>query len=534
MRRVGRAWVAWLAVASALCVPPAAAVPPGGAMSRPDSTGRSLVLVQRPWPALLQVTIQFHQGALADPVGQEGRAVLCWDAALRAGGGRDHATFAAALDGLGAKIDADVGQSTTRVTVAGLSEHADAMMALLADAVLRPTFAASDVDEVRAQRLAELADRADDDDATAAEGVVRYAWRGSPLARPLDGTPASVQRLKVEDCRAAHGAILGKVAVDIGIAGAITRKDAEALVRKHLGGLGNPSAAPHGVPKPPPGDGRRLLILDHPSQSAAQVALALRTPGARDPAGTAISVGDALLAGAFTSRLSQQVRELRGWTYSIHSNWAAGANHGLWILQWAPRNAVVAKSIDLVVRHLEIAAAEGATRKEVDFARDYLRGSQRHALETAEADVAARLRSRALGLPVDWIDGFEARLDAVDRKQVGAAMARTFAADDVVVVVVGDAARLRPSLEKMASGFAIEVLPREAAPEATTMPGRKPVRTVARPDTRPRHDESEDQGPAFDDSGEAVDPPPASTETDDEPGAEDEGDDDADDPGETP
>lgn len=110
-------------------------------MTKYAPTGKSLVLVERAWPALLQVTIQLHHGALADPVGQEGRAVLCWDAALRAGGGRDHATFAAALDGLGAKIDADVGQATTRITVAGLSEHADAMMALLADAVLRPTFA---------------------------------------------------------------------------------------------------------------------------------------------------------------------------------------------------------------------------------------------------------------------------------------------------------------------------------------------------------------------------------------------------------
>ncbi len=505
-------------------------------MTKSAPTGKSLILVERSWPALLQVTIQLHHGALADPVGQEGRAVLCWDAALRAGGGRDHATFAAALDGLGAKIDADVGQATTRITVAGLSEHADAMMALLADAVLRPTFADADIEEVRAQRLAELADRADDDDAMAAEGIVRYAWRGSPLARPLDGTIASVQRLKAADCRAAHAAMVGKVAVDVGIAGAITRKDAEALLRKHFAGLGSAAGAPVAVPRPPPVDGRRLLIIDHPGQSAAQVALALRTPGARDPAGTAISVGDALLAGAFTSRLSQQVRELRGWTYSIHSNWAASANHGLWILQWAPRNAVVAKSIDLVVRHLEIAAADGPTKKEVDFARDYLRGSQRHALETAEADVSARLRSRALGLPAEWIDGFEARLAAIDRKQVAAAMARTFAADDVVVVVVGDAARLRPSLEKLASGFAIEVLSRDGLPEATTQAGRKPVRTVARPDTKPTIDDGEDRGPAFDDSGEAVDPPPAATEVEDDEATEgddvDEG--EGADPGEAP
>ena len=95
-------------------------------------------------------------------------------------------------------------------------------------------------------------------------------------------------------------------------------------------------------------------------------------------------------------------------------------------------------------------------------------------------------------------------------------MARTFAADDVVVVVVGDAARLRPALEKLASGFAIEVLSRVGQPETTTLAGRKPVRTVARPDTKLSPDDSEDQGHAFDDTGEAVDPPPAATAVDDD------------------
>ncbi|MCB9739069.1 MAG: hypothetical protein H6747_07360, partial [Deltaproteobacteria bacterium] len=168
-----------------------------------------------------------------------------------------------------------------------------------------------------------------------------------------------------------------------------------------------------------------------------------------------------------------------------------------------------------------LAAQDGATRGEIAFARDYLRGSQRQSTETAPEILATQLRARALGLPDDWIAGFEARLAKVDSKAVRTAMA-VLAPKDVCVVVVGDAAKLRPQLEALGSGFAVEVIPRGGLPEATKMPGKPPSPTPARPQVAPEADE--ETGPEFDEKGEVVDAPAPITPT----AADDDADDDPD------
>ena len=498
--------------------------PLGGAMAVTRASSDPLVVVERAWPPTLHVVVQLQSGALADPTGLEGRAALCWDAAVRAGGGLDRKAFATRLEALGARLDADVGRHGTQIAISGLAEHADAMFALLADVVLRPGLAASDVDEAREQLRAGIAAREDDDEATASDALVRYALRGDVAGRPIDGDPATLGKIDAKACRALVEAAVAGVRVDIGVGGALDAKTAHALTRKHFAPLLAPrraaGTAANRSSAGPGRDGRRLLLIDHPGRNAAQVALAIPTSGATAPGATALVVADAVLGGAFTSRLSHQIRELRGWTYSIGSHLQAGPRHGLWSLAWAPRNAVVAKSIDLALRQLELAALDGATRREVAFARDFLRGSQRQAVETAGEELAARLRVRALGLPDDWLAGFEGRLAAVDGKATAAAMKR-LAPSDVVVVVVGDAARLRPQLEAMASGFAVEVLPRGGVPELTRQPGRAAAPTPARPQVR---EEGDDEiGPDFDEKGEVVDAPPPVTPTADE--SEDDGDD---------
>ncbi len=482
-----------------------------------QQSSAQILVEERAFPPLVQLSVQLPTGALQDPEDQGGRASLCWDAAARAAGGRDRKAFASAIDSLGARLSVDVGQTSTRLVISGLVEHADAMAALLADVVFRPGFAVADVDEARALRLAALEDREDDDAALAADGVVRYALRGSPLGRPVDGTASSVSGLDVAACKSAHRKAISDVGAWLGVAGALPTSDAQALCRKHFAPLLLRPPQRAKMPTAPAGDGRRLLLIDHPGQPSAQVALALRAPGARDPLGTALVVADSIVGGAFTSRLSQQVRELRGWTYSIQSQWLAGPDDGLWLLSWAPRNAVTARSIDLVLRQLELAAADGPTAAEVAFAREHLRGSQRLALETAYARLGARLGALLLGLPADWVQGFEARLERVDKRATAAAMGQTFAARDVAVVVVGDAEKLRPTLDKLASGFEIEVLREGQTPEATALPGRKSGKTLARPQPpNPPPDDTEDHGPEFDEGGEQLEPPATETPTADD------------------
>lgn len=450
----------------------------------------ALTVVTRQWPPLVHVRLRLKSGTFADPSGREGQAALCWRAAIRAGGGRSQTQFAQAMDALGGSLEVRVGRHDTLFEGMTLATELEPFLALLADTVFRPRLAEEDVAHARAQQLADVAARYDDDDALAHEALVRFAHRDGAAGRAADGDPKSLAGITAAHCVAHHRAVLRAAVPHFGFAGAITADRAAIAVRAHFGALltarTKVALARNRPLTPPKVVGRRLLLLDHPGRKQATVMLGFPTVGSKHVDQLALRLADAVIGGSFSSRLNLRIREQRGWTYSLHSFVRASPETGMWTVNWTPPRDVAPQSLDLVMRIVELARKDGISAAETDFGKGFLTGALRYDADTAEAELELRMHAIALGLGADWLDTYGARVGRLTRKAVSAALRAHIDPSRAVAVVVGDARTLLPALMAAQAGFAVEVMPYRGAPESakvvgvpvTLTPGPSPVTPV--------------------------------------------------------
>jgi len=214
-------------------------------------------------------------------------------------------------------------------------------------------------------------------------------------------------------------------------------------------------------------------------------------------------VVNAALGGMFTSRLNHEIRELRGWSYQTWSALASGQELSTLLMGFATATSDAVPSLELALRIVEEMQREGLTPQEIRFAKDYLKGGHKLALETGAHELTVRMRAQELGISQAELDAWPQRVEAVDAKTVLRVCKQQFRPEHAVAVVVGNAKALAGKLEQSASQFVLENLPPNGAPETTTQAGRvvgsksAPVNDLAPP---ARDNAGEDPGePTVDD-----------------------------------
>ncbi len=480
----------------------AAPKPPRGAM--PET-----LVVHRPWPPLVSVRVFIGGGSSLDPPGKEGQTLLGWTSVLRGTKDRSRQQWQAALDAIGAQVEVAVDKSGAMLVADAAADHVEALVRLLAEALQSPRF---DPEEVAAQReelLADLQHLADDDGALCDDALGRYLYRGQAVGRPAQGSVASLQAIAPTELAAWHARQVTVSNLRVGFAGAIDAKRAHELVKAAFGGLPN-RAAPRAVAVKGVTEGRRLLLVDKPRRGQTQMAVALTTVAASAREFTALLVANAVLGGPFTSRVSRDVRQLRGWAYHAETTLAPGMHTSTWVATLGSATADAVPALELVVKLWEELGRHGVTPAELQFAKNWLLGAHKLSQETAAAELAYQMRGRALGMEPADIAAIPARIAAVDLKTVQRTLKERLRPEHLVAVVTGPARQLRDKLADSLCQFTVETIAADGAPETTTGAGRavtsKPLAVEATPTTAPGEEPEE---PDVDDVDDGADLEPA-------------------------
>lgn len=445
-----------------------------------------ILQVERPWPALVAVRVAIGGGASLDPAGQEGLAALGWTAALRGAGTRDRTQLAEALDALGARLDVSVDRQSATLVGDVAADQLEPFLALLADVLLRPRFDPAEVEVVRGEMLADLEHLQDDDEGQSADAMQRYLFRGQPHGRPIGGTAASLPALDGRKLAAWHKRLVVAGNLRIGLAGDLRGDRAQKLVLAALSGV--PAGAGPAVKiAKPVSPGRRLLLVDKARRTQAQVVLAMTAAPVKHKDFLAMLLGNAVLGGTFTSRLTKEIRELRGWAYQTWSGLSGAAGASTWSLGFASANRDTPAALELAVRLVEELQRHGVTPAELRHAKDWLKGAHGLAMETAVGELAQRMRAAELGLPQSDIDNFAQRVEAVDAKAVQRALRDQLRPQHLVAVVVGSGRALAEKLASGDSGYLVERIGPADLPEATTGTGLLGAGRAAAPEPRPEH-----------------------------------------------
>ncbi|MBA3773737.1 MAG: insulinase family protein [Ramlibacter sp.] len=411
-------------------------------------SGARIYLVESPSIPMVDVRVEFDAGGRREPADKAGLASVTAGMISKGVEARDGE---AALDenqlgeawaDLGAGFGAGAGSDRMSFSLRSLvyPDLLPKAVQLAARQIGEPAFP-DPIWQRERQRLAAAIREANTRPGTLAGRAYAAAVYGShPYGHEM--TEATLERISVQDMRQAYR-LIEPCRAKVSIVGAVTRAQADALVTALLARL--PAAATgHCEPLAPVAEVAPLAeptVKEIPFASA-QAHVLIGQPGHKrnDPDHFPLLVGNYILGGGgFVSRLSQEVREKRGLSYSVSSYFSPGLHAGAFTvgLQTRPDQAAQAVQVarDVVARFV----AEGPTDAELKAAKDNLVGgfpllidSNRKLLDNV-ANIAWN------DLPLDYLDTWTARVQRITGAEVRAAFGRKLQPQRMVTVTVGAA-----------------------------------------------------------------------------------------------
>lgn len=403
---------------------------------------------------LVWFEVAIRGGAAADPRGMEGLHRHAALLARRGAGELDRRALDDKLDALGGSID--VGVSRDAVTVSGLAptEHVDRVAALAADILAAPRWANDEHARLLRETPQVLDEIRDDDSALATRWFDWVCSPEHPYGRTSLGTASSLAAI---DRAAAIASWQREVTVDnlvIGLAGDLGDGAADRLVtrltdRLSRGGGGLPPAVADAAPR---NDGRRIILVDKAERTQAQLRIGHLSIRYGDPDTAALAIGEAIFGGMFSSRLMQEVRVKRGWSY--------GAGCALrrsklphWFEIWTAAGIDVAgQAVGLILELFADYAANGPTDDEVEFARSYLVGAMPFHVATARQRMQLAVRDAVFELPAGFTARLPEQIAQLPGREVREACRRCLAPERAVTVAVTTAEAARNGLERANAG----------------------------------------------------------------------------------
>jgi zinc protease len=415
------------------------------------SNGLPVVLVGMREVPVVEVVLVVRAGAVADPLGREGLARMTADMLDEGAGGRDALALADAVDYLGAQVETRASWDTStvrlRVPVARLADA----LPLMADVALRPDFPEGELVRLRKEALTDLLQARAVPGRIAMQAALQAVFgRGHRYGRPEGGDAASIASLTVADLRAFHAARYVPSASTLVVVGDVGR-DALPLLEKAFGSWAGPAAPGAAVPAPAPLRGRTVWLVDRPGAAQSAVRIGATGPSWSAPGYAGAEVMNTLLGGSFTSRLNDNLREQKGYTYGAFSRLQRLRTGGLFLASSDVQTDKTAPAVREFVRELERIRTP-APAEEVERARSYAALSWAGGFETT-TQVARRMADRvAYDLPEGFFEEFVPQALAVDAAALQAAARSVVDPSRMAFVVVGDRKAVEAPLRALGLG----------------------------------------------------------------------------------
>lgn len=354
---------------------------------------------------------------------------------------RDTSGIARSFEMVGADYDASSYRDMAVVELRVLSDAAyrDPAIDVFTDVLAHPQFPPEPF--ARTMQGSEVGQQQQEQSPSAIASRLFYKtlYGTHPYWQPPSGTRESLQKIRREDMVAFHQRYYVARNLTIAMVGALSRAEAEAVAEKVS------SALPAGEPAPPlpavkPLEKARHLHHEFPS---SQTHILVGAPGIAygDPDYYALTVGNEILGGGgFTARLMKEIRQKRGLTYGVSSYFTQMRAQGPFSINLSTRSDQASEALKITRQVVGDFIRKGPDAEEVKEAQANIVGG--FPLGTASnGSIVGYLGAIGFyGLPLDYLDQYLARIQAVTPDEIRAAFARHLDPDRLLVVTVGKGA----------------------------------------------------------------------------------------------
>jgi len=389
-------------------------------------------------------------GAVTDPDDKHGLANLLANLLVKGANERSASDFAEAVASVGGELNASADPESVSVAAEFMSKDAMLMIELVADALLRPTLDRDEFEKLRDRSINLIKSaKGSDPNALMPSYANAFLFGEHPYGNPVEGSESSLARITHGDLLAYYADLLGGDRLVIAVSG-----DFEiAVMRDALtAAFGEWRAATGETPEivvPEPATSSRVYLIDKPG--ATQSYFYIGNIGvARSFSGRAeLDLANTVFGGRFTSMLMTELRTKSGLSYTGRSRLSRYSQSGSIFVSSFTETGTTVEALDVSLTTLGRLRDGGLDESMIESSRNYIMGQFPPRLETAAqlAGVFAMLEIN--GLDAAYINDYGADLAGATPESIASVIDQVYpASDDLVFVILGDAASIREQVAR--------------------------------------------------------------------------------------
>ncbi len=301
-------------------------------------------------------------------------------------------------------IDLHTGISADRITIYEdvMTKYIDEGLELFADVILNPSFPEKELSFLRGLSLSQLQASKADGSSLASKAFLKRVYETHPYGNPGDGTEESLNAITTQDLHTFYRQRFSPEHAFLIVAGDV---DPDAIMRKLANAFGGWTSKPMNPERfaLPRLNSQQQIILTHQEGAVQSTIYVGHLCIQRNhPDFMALHVTNMILGGYFGSRLNMNIREDKGFTYSIHSRLSLKVLSGDFYITLKVRNNATLLAIEEIQNEIKRLQTTEVSEEELQAAKQYMIGSFHIQNETAEAIASRILTQHFFGLPKDY------------------------------------------------------------------------------------------------------------------------------------
>ena len=391
------------------------------------------------------ISLAVDAGEINEGSGRTGVASLTTDLMKEGTENQTAQQVAEAAARMGSTLEIHAGKDQTKLGIDVLQEFAPDAVKLLADVAQHPRLPQSEIDRLKNDALRQIALQNSQPQTMAVVRFRKILYGDHPYAIVVP-TEDDIKRLTIQDVKDFYAGNFGAQRAHLYIAGKFDAAAVKKAVAENFSSWSKGAARMENVPVLKPQ--RVLDVTDRPGAPQSTLLVGLPVPPATSPDTVSLIVANALLGGSFNSRITANIREAKGYTYSPRSELSRRYHDGYWAESADVTTQFTGPSLKEIFFEVTRMQKEPVTEPELKGIQNYLSGifviqnSNRSALIGQLENVDFQ------GLGENYLKTYVSKINGVTPAVVQKMTQDYIKPEEMTIVVVGDKAKIADQLKE--------------------------------------------------------------------------------------
>lgn len=409
--------------------------------------GEELLVLEDHRSPTIQVTIEMPASNLNDPADIAGIADAT-TAMLRLGTKtKDSRQIAETIAELGAGIGFAIGDRTATIRFSTLTENLDPVLDLVSDMLFNSTFPQVELDKWKNQTLSQLVQIRTIPAFLATERFQAVLYPGDNRSLVLP-SPDAIKKLNREQIIAYYNQNFRPEGGRVAVMGDISARQIAPKLEKLFANWKGSAPKPPELPMHGAIGEKKIYLIDRPASVQTTLYVGNHAIDRVSPDYIPAQVLNRVLGSGPASRLFRNIREDKGYTYGISSGFSASHYYNHFVTSTNVRTEVTGPALDELLKEFRDIRDRAVPAEELENAKRALVASFALSTESPATALNNALTIKEYGFPADYWDTYPEKISAVTAADVQRVARMYIPVDDIQIVAVGDASKIRDVLSK--------------------------------------------------------------------------------------